>query len=135
MEMRRCAKENWLKRNLFSWEAWYKYISLYGQSAKRAFWGIILILLVGSIIVALDPNINNMKNFQILNPGFDDVIIFVKFFINAIKYNLFCLIHPAEWTLKDKISLTAFITAWERILIILIGAFFMLALRRRFRRA
>lgn len=136
MEMRRQSRGNWFRRNLFSWEAWYKYISLYGQSSKRAFWGIILILFLSSIIISFDPNIiQHLDNTPISDFNFKDILFIIKIFLKSVKYNLYCLIHPAEWTFQDKISLTAFVTACERIFVILLGTFFLLALRRRFRRS
>lgn len=134
MEMRRYSRSNWLKRNIFSWEAWYKYISLYGQSAKRAFWVIIFVLLLCSFIICFDPNIHQLSIAPTSDGFFQDVTQFVNIFFRAVKYNLYALIQPAEWTIKDKISLTAFVTAWERVLVIILGTFFLLSLKRRFRR-
>lgn len=134
MEMRRQSHSNWFKQNLFSWEAWYKYISNYGQSSTRAFWGIMLILVLCSIIISFDTNLYQINNGLNLEISFQSISSTLNIFLRSIKYNLYYLIHPAEWTFKDQISLTAFVTAWERIIVIVLGAFFLLALRRRFRR-
>ena len=134
LEMRRYSKTSWLKRNIFSWEAWYKYISLYGQSAKRAFWGILLVILTSTFIISFDKNILQTSTPIKINYGLKNILSFLDMYLNAFKYNLYYIIHPAETTFQDKLTITAFVTAWERILIIILGTFFLLALKRRFKR-
>jgi len=89
-----------------------------------------MLLLLSSIIICFDPNIHSLENIQDLS-----VLKIIKIFFESMKYNLYSLIHPAEWTFGDKISLTAFVTGWERLFVIVLGTFFLLALRRRFRRS
>jgi hypothetical protein len=134
MEMRRRARGNWLNRNLISWEAWYKYISNYGQSSNRAFWGIILMLVVCSVIISFDPHLNQINDTAPPAGLFQNISASINSFLTAFKYNLYYLIRPVGMTFESKISLTAFVTAWERIIVLVLGTFFLLALRRRFRR-
>lgn len=134
MEMRRLSRGNWLKRNLLSWEAWYKYISNYGQSSSRAFWGIILMLVVCSVIILFDLNLHHINNTTSPAGLFQNISDTIKSFLIAFKYNLYYLIRPVGTSFESKISLTAFVTAWERIIVLVLGTFFLLALRRRFRR-
>lgn len=134
MEMKRQSKGSWLKRNLLSLVVWYKYSSLYGRSAERSFWGIILIIVLSSFLISFDPD--NKLNMTLINSfNFKTLLLIFKILFEATKVNLFSLIHPAEWALKDEITLTAFITSWERILVIVFGTFFLLAVKRQFRRS
>ena len=88
-----------------------------------------------SFIITFDGSIPSLSNHSLQGLNITSVLSLFEKFIIALKINLFSLIHPAEWTLKDNVTLTAFIAAWERLIVILLGTFFLLALKRQFRRS
>lgn len=134
MEVKRLSKGSWLNRNLFSWEAWYKYISLYGHSSTRAFWGIIFIFLFCSVIISFDTYSNRFTDSLFLDFSFQRISIFIQIFFESIKNNFYYLVNPAGLKTNDTITLTAFIIALERVIALIMITFFLLALRRRFKR-
>ena len=132
--MRRKAKRNWFSQNIFCLEAWYKYISFYGESHNRTFIIMLVVIFICSFVISFDTSLLQLPTFTSQESNLALLFSFINKYFTCFKYNFYYMIHPAESTFHDKLTIVAFVTAVERIIILIISTFYLLALRRRFKR-
>lgn len=133
MEMRRKSKSNWFMQNIFCLEAWYKLISLYGQSVNRTLLSIIVtFFLFTFFLTEIDNSTKNIIE-TIMTYNSLEILTYIEKLLLSAKTNLTFLINPPGLSFhqpENKLLLIGI----ERLILIVLITLYILALRRKYKR-
>lgn len=121
-------KESGNNRKYLSWLQWYKWISDYNTNATKAFWWIVIVILISTIIYSL----SDWNNLIITSPSWSNFGENLKFFEKSLTSTIPFLNSALEW--KDESISIKFYHYFQVIISVILWSMLVLSLRRKFKR-